>query len=395
MQAGVSAPAERPSSVLDARTRRLVLPIVAAKVLTLLAILACVALFPDIFDHRQYIAVFRGNYGHPPPGPPDASIAFATWDAANYVELAEHGYGSQGPEDALYPLYPLLLRALGPLFGGDLVFAGLVVSNIAGVLALLVLHDWLLRRGPSSVADGTVLLLCVEPAAFFGSLVYAESLFLLLVALMFNLMDRGRPWAAGTCGALLALTRPVGVFVVVPLGIALLRDRRRGPVLLSSLLPCVGWLGYLGIVALGSGDPWLGFRIQNGFLTTPSVARLWDPLAFLRNLFTVQSLHGMLGSALDRLVFLWFAVAVVLMARNRPRSLDTLAYTLLVGLVPAVTVQLTAYLRYFSLAFPAFEATTRALDTPSRRPWLVVLGGACLVLQALLLLRHVNYRWAG
>ena len=103
----------------------------------------------------------------------------------------------------------------------------------------------------------------------------------------------------------------------------------------------------------------------------------------------------MLGSALDRLVFLWFVVAVVLMARNRPRSLDTLAYTLLVGLVPAVTVQLMCYLRYFSLAFPAFEATCRALDTPSRRPWLVVLGGVCLVLQALLLLRHVNYRWAG
>jgi len=139
----------------------------------------------------------------------------------------------------------------------------------------------------------------------------------------------------------------------------------------------------------------LGFRIQNGFLTTPSVARLLDPLAFLRNLLAARSLHGMLGSALDRLAFVWFAVAIALMLRNKPRSLDTLAYTLLVGLVPAVTVQLMGYLRYFSLAFPAFESTARALDTPSRRPWLVLLGGACLVLQALLLLRHVNYRWAG
>jgi hypothetical protein len=395
MQEGVGDLTERPGSVLDARTRRLVGPIVAAKVLTLLAIWACLALFPDIFAHRQYIEVFRGNYGHPPPGPPDPSIAFATWDATHYVELAEHGYGGQGAENALYPLYPLVLRVLRPLFGGDTVFAGLVVSNIAGVLALLVLHDWLLRRGSARVADGTVLLLCVQPAAFFGSLVYAESLFLLLVALMFNLLDRGRPWAAGTCGALLALTRPVGVFVVVPLAIALLRGRRRGWVLLSSLLPCVGWLAYLGIVALGSGDPWLGFRIQNSFLTTPSVGRLLDPLAFFQSLFTVGSLHAMLGSALDRLGFLWFVVGVVLMARTKPRSPETLAYAVLVGLVPAVTVQLMCYLRYFSLVFPAFEATSRALDTPSRRPWLAVLAAACLVLQALLLLRHVNYRWAG
>jgi hypothetical protein len=63
--------------------------------------------------------------------------------------------------------------------------------------------------------------------------------------------------------------------------------------------------------------------------------------------------------------------------------------------VPAVTVQLASYLRYFSLAFPAFAATARVLDTPARRPWLVVLSAACLVLQALLLLRHINYRWAG
>ena len=83
------------------------------------------------------------------------------------------------------------------------------------------------------------------------------------------------------------------------------------------------------------------------------------------------------------------------MARTKPRSPETLAYALLVGLIPAVTVQLMCYLRYFSLVFPAFEATSRALDTPSRRPWLVVLAAACLVLQVLLLLRHMNYRWAG
>ena len=63
MQAGVSDPTAQPSSALDARTRRLVGPIVAAKLLTLLAIWACLALFPDIFAHRQYIEVFRGNYG--------------------------------------------------------------------------------------------------------------------------------------------------------------------------------------------------------------------------------------------------------------------------------------------------------------------------------------------
>jgi len=241
--------------VLDPRTRRLVLPIVAAKVLTLLAIFACPRPLSDIFDHRQYIEVFRATTAIRRPGLRMRSIAFATWDAANYVELAEHGYGGQGPENALYPLYPLVLRVVGPLFGGDLVFAGLVVSNIAGVLALLVLHDWLLRRGP------------VERGRRHGALALRGARGVLReprlrgVALLAAghadvQLDGPRPPLGcrnlrGSVGA----HASVGVFVVVPLAIALLRDRRRGPVLLSSLLPCVGWLGYLGIVALQSGDP--------------------------------------------------------------------------------------------------------------------------------------------
>ena len=53
------------------------------------------------------------------------------WDTRHYVGIAQEGYTAVGDERlrlVFFPLYPLLMRLLSPLTGGDVFYAGLLVS---------------------------------------------------------------------------------------------------------------------------------------------------------------------------------------------------------------------------------------------------------------------------
>ncbi|MCA9917181.1 MAG: hypothetical protein KC445_04480, partial [Anaerolineales bacterium] len=72
-----------------------------------------------------------------------AGLLLGPWqrfDALHYTRIAAQGYAH--PEDSVFPpLYPLLMRALGGLFGGSHaahLAAGILISN-AALLGLLIL----------------------------------------------------------------------------------------------------------------------------------------------------------------------------------------------------------------------------------------------------------------
>ena len=53
------------------------------------------------------------------------------WDACWYLRIAEFGYESGEPGTAFFPVYPIAIRLLGPLFLGNLTLAALVVTQSA------------------------------------------------------------------------------------------------------------------------------------------------------------------------------------------------------------------------------------------------------------------------
>ena len=104
------------------------------------------------------------------------------WDTGFYVSIAEEGYRYQGvplPSVAFFPLYPLLMRAIGSLVG-DVVAAGIIISNVALLLATMLLYRLADRSWGQAVAERTIWYFLIFPAAFFGTAVYSESLFLLV-----------------------------------------------------------------------------------------------------------------------------------------------------------------------------------------------------------------------
>jgi hypothetical protein len=192
--------------------------------------------------------------------------------------------------------------------------AGVIVSNLALLLAAWLLRD--LARGEmgDEAAERSVWLLLAFPTSFFLSAVYAESTMLAALLGAIWLLRTDRPLLAGAAGALCALSRPTGILVILPLGWEVLlrlragwRDRAWEARLLppaAALLPPVLALGGYMLFCrarFGSLAPFLERQERwRGATSGP-----WR--AFVRY-FEAPAVHGAHHSSIDLVV----AIAAVL-----------------------------------------------------------------------------------
>jgi mannosyltransferase PIG-V len=185
------------------------------------------------------------------------------WDSIHYLGIAQHGYTS-APSTVFFPLYPLLVRALGFLVGSD-AGAGVAISLAAFAAALMLLHRLTELELGRRAADATVLLLAFAPLSLFFSAVYTESLFL-AVSVGSLYAARQRRWKlACALGCLASATRVTGAGLVLPLAIMYLRERRgldrRAAWLIGVPAGLTAYLGYAALRGYGFLAP---FAAQTG-----------------------------------------------------------------------------------------------------------------------------------
>ena len=280
------------------------------------------------------------------------------WDADPYLAIARDGYRADIPSHAAYfPLFPFLMRVGGALFGSDDAYlaAGLVISNIALFLALIYLARSVLLDHDASTATRAVVYLLVFPTAVFLSVVYAESLFLLL-AVAATYHARHREWLlAGALAALAALTRPFGAVVALPLAMEALRRPVAIRGLASALLAPAAFLAWLAVLWLVTGDPRALLTAQAQWGSRPGLplqafGELFDPATYGFP-YVVLALTVVMG-----------ALVVTSWRVLRP---SLAAYATVVFLVAISSGSLTSAPRYYLAVFPAFMAL--AVVAP---PWL-------------------------
>ena len=182
----------------------------------------------------------------------------ARWDAVWYLRVAESGYGDSEARAAFFPLYPLLGRGLATPFGASpaaLLLAAYAIALGAFLGALAVLYKLVVLELGRPLAQPTLLLLAVFPAALYFGAPYAESLFLLLSVGAFYAARTGRWEWAGACAAGAAATRNAGVFLMLPLALIWWSSREREPAagawILVAPLGLAAFALYLG---LAEGD---------------------------------------------------------------------------------------------------------------------------------------------
>lgn len=322
------------------------------------------------------------------------------WDACWYLRIAQFGYEPGEPGTAFFPLYPAIIRLLGPLFGGNLTLAALVVSGIAYVAAMTLLHAMVTRDFDRGTAERSMLYLSVFPTAFFLFAPFTESLFLALALGAIHVMRTGRYGLALIAALLVGLTRPQGFLLVLPLGwealqalraqgLAGVRRRIAATALAAAGAPMVGFVGFVVLSDLATGlSPFDADRLHWGYAN----AAPWDVLGNAWRWMLDPANAGFANiQALTAFHLVLIAVFVALFVAGL--RIVPLTYSLYVGpqlLVvtmgsPATPLQSTS--RFMLAMFPIFVVLARFGRNPKvHTGWLIssVLGLGMLFIAILL-----------
>jgi hypothetical protein len=381
-------------ALIDRDARRLLVPLLLWKLALLLLVGSCPFLLPGLFSEGN----FRANFHWPADARPTLATLYETWDSQHFLFLSQNGYQrvppDQAPFNAFYPLWPWLIRAFAGATPHAHLLAALLLSNLLSLTALLLFHRLVRLDHGEGAADAALVMFLAFPSAFVLALPYSESLFLLLAVVFFLSLRQGWTRAAALSGLLMPLTRALGVFLGAPLAVHLWRSRAPWQRYALLAAPALGFLGYLGVLYVSTGDPFTGFAVYRHYPGRGTVGRLWDLAAFGRALLPAEGLapHGFTNSLIDRVVFVLFAVSLPLLWRLGP---VWFAYALVAGLMPAMANAFMSYTRYALMVLPLFVAWGVALSRPRRGPLRALFAGILLLAQVLLLLRHVNAHWAG
>ncbi len=229
---------------------------------------------------------------------------FANWDGEWYVRILRDGYHYRPgePSDvAFFPALPLLGRAVAFLTGLRPDAALLVVAHLSLAAAFVLLAAYLRQRREAASADvetWALLAFGLWPTTFFFRMAYSEALFVLcLVAALYGMERR---WPAVlislVCG-LATATRSVGVCLLVPLALYIVRTApdRRGALVRLGLLPlaCWGLIAFMAYQQWQFGDALAFARTQEYWRVRPAAP--WTER--LVDLLTLEPVRGVFDPA--------------------------------------------------------------------------------------------------
>ena len=296
---------------------------------------------------------------------PTAGLAYSllgVWgkfDTLNYLHIAQFGY-DRPLIVVFFPLYPLLIRLLTPVFGNPLLTA-LVLSTFAAFflfwgLLLLARLDFSDR-----IAMRAVLFYALWPASFILFCGYAESLVLALIVWSIYFARTDRWWLSGLLGCMAPLAKAVGILVVPALFILALRERRWRT--LWAAFPLIGGAAYpLWLHLSGRLQWWEAYAMYWGTRTSwpwttvlhslQTALRLLD-VSNATNPFQVMVAVG--SALLYGLELAWVAIVFVLALSKRLR-LEYLLYSLAaiyIILTKDSSISQQQWTRYVLVLFPA------------------------------------------
>ena len=309
------------------------------------------------------------------------------WDSYWFLDVARNGYYLRGPtlsNVVFFPLYPLLMRTLAPLCGGDFVLSGWILSSLFLFLSVYMLARLVREFHPGIDPCLPAVFLLAHPMAFFLNAVYSESLFLFLSLAMVLCARRRNFLLAGAMAGLASATRVAGVFLFLLLlvefiqanGWRALFTRRVWPLALAP----AGILAFFAYHWIAFGDFFLYIKVQNAY---------GRDFAVDASDFGFRNGPDLVVRALD-----WFFIAAAalmgLIALMRLR-LSYGVYMLVSLGIASGSGSFLGAARYSMVLFPIHLIGAGIGSPVGRGAWLF---GSVLLL-ALDIICFVNHYWAG
>ena len=187
------------------------------------------------------------------------------WDTRHYIGIAQDWYTNVGDERlrlVFFPLYPLLMRMIAPLLGGNLFLGGVVISLACSTLASFLVYDLCYMYDGRQTARRALAYFLLSPLSVFLCCVYTEALFICLTLAAVWLMRKKHPWLAALCGMLSAFTRMPGVIIsgltIIDLCAKISQKKANARAILSCLAQVAivfsGFIAYLAVNYAVTGD---------------------------------------------------------------------------------------------------------------------------------------------
>lgn len=315
---------------------------------------------------------------------------WARWDASWYLQIINTGYrsanGVPGGQSnlAFFPLFPYLVKFLVLLTPPGLrsqpwiLAVGLLLANVFLIGTLVILYRLALQvSGKTADARRAVWYLLVFPTSFFLSSFYSESTFLFFSLAAFYLGEK-RHWAgSGMMGFLAALTRPVGVLLVIPLAWMYLQSRPQ-----TAYRP--GWsLAWLSLIPAGLLVYLLSVYPLTGDILTPLKIQVAWNRAFSspwQTLLYPVGIDPTIGR-FQQITVVFTLILVVISFRKIPNPAHGLYAGLLI-LPSLLSGTLISFARFVVVAFPLFLCLGILGQNKALDRWLTVIF---IMLQALLM----------
>lgn len=304
-----------------------------------------------------------------PGGQADRFSLSNQWDSRWFELIAMRGYvrtTSPYPTTNFFPLYPLITRIFSmplPQFmsvNNATIVSGVAVSIAALVGALLALFGLSSHLFPNSERPFRIVRsLLIFPTAFFFATVYSESLYLAFSVLLFSCARKKQWLRAGCFGGMAALTRSIGIILIVPLVVeVLLNSRREWKTLIKTvgiffalyaLFPLFLWARF--------GDPFLHLTSARAWGVVPpvSVEQLLKNFHTVANQMMIFFETGPVGIyvlAMQLASIVLGAIAAIWSLRQKLYSFAS--YAFIATFLPVLLGSIMSQMRYTVVIFPIF-----------------------------------------
>ncbi len=327
---------------------------------------------------------------------------WARWDSEFYLKISGEWLPRKGQELAFFPMYPILIR-LGSLgVAGLSTWAGYLISNLAFILASLLLWQQVKMEFNIGAAWSTIVTLSIFPTSLFFSAVYTESLFLLFSVLVYWFSVREKYALAAVFVGLAALTRVTGIALILIPIIEIFAHKAPSKwikLFYCSAISSLGLLIYLAYLRLTRGSPFAFLRVQNTFGRSEPISWPWKSfldsmrVAFFGYGGTQNNWSLRSTSALEVFAVLLIGAGIIGAFFLLRRSLFVYSFVVLALLMAAhgpSVLGLLSMSRYVLALFPGFMVFGILLERAPRLKWVWLPFIALLIY---LTISFTNGRW--
>ncbi len=273
---------------------------------------------------------------------------WGNFDGVHYLGIAKNGYRDLGVQ-AFFPIYPLAISFIR-LFIANRLLSGLIVSNLAALVAGILFHRLVARDFNKQTANWAVAFWFLFPASFSLVAVYPGSLYMMFLMLAF--LETG--WLSGISSFLAAGTRIFGMFIVASIPFEQPKPWWR-------TLSLAGIGAYMAYLFAMFGNPLLFLSSQAAFANAraTSLTTLVTPfqvaLRYLKIFLSVPLTHYDFWVAAVEFCAFLFGVAVLgWLTVKRKVRFSYLAYAWPTLLLPSLTGTFSSMPRYLLSVFPIF-----------------------------------------